>query len=228
MKILKHTKLLKGTRKTNTVIFYGTGYSINDITREDYEILKQYDSMSLNWFMWHDFIVPRFYYRGENSGRIFAQKWAKLFDEKKEMYKDTIFLTKPGKGQDLKNVGVKKAYVLDFHPSFSKRMVKTVGSKAAYEASLRGFRIMKDKLYFFGRSTVCPLLVLLYQMGYKEIILYGIDLSDKRYFWIDSEKDVHWRWNRHRDSLKKVPKKGTAGYKAVKKTHMEMKAKAGK
>jgi len=28
--------------------------------------------------------------------------------------------------------------------------------------------------------------------------------------------------------FKPIPKKGSAGYKAVKKTHMEMKAKAGK
>jgi hypothetical protein len=78
-------------------------------------------------------------------------------------------------------------------------MIKKLGTQRAYDQSLKGFRIMPDKLYFFGRSTVCPMLVLLYQMGYKEIILYGLDLSDKRYFWIDRSPDeVHWRWNRER------------------------------
>jgi len=199
MKLLPYTRLLKKFRKTNTVILYGTGYSINDISREDWDILKQYDSMSLNWFMYHDFIVPRFYYRGENSGKVFGQKWAKLFNEKREAYKNTIFLTKSGKSLDLKNVGVKTAYVLKFKTSFDKNMLKRLGVEAAYNKSLRGFKIMKDQLYFFGRSTVCPLLVLLYQMGYKEIILYGMDLNDRRYFWSDRKKaDVHWRWNRER------------------------------
>jgi hypothetical protein len=201
MKSLPYTQLLKGHRKTDTVIFYGCGYSINDISREDWDILKQYDSMSLNWFMYHDFIVPKFYYRGENSGRVFGQKWKKLFNEKRQMYKDTIFLTKLNKDLDLENVGVKRAYVLKFQPSFNKRMVKRMGMERAYEKSLKGFKIMSDKLYFFGRSTVCPLLVLLYQMGYKEIILYGIDLSDRRYFWSDKKKaDVHWKWNREHPS----------------------------
>ena len=199
MKLLPHTQLLKGHRKTDTVIFYGCGHSINDITREDWNILKQYDSMSLNWFMYHDFIVPTFYYRGENSGRIFGQKWKKLFNEKRGMYKNTTFLTKKSKHIDLSNVGVKQAYILNFHWGFSKKLLKQKGPEKAYEKSLKGFKIMPDKLYFFGRSTVCPMMVLLYQMGYKEIILYGIDLSDRRYFWSDKKKvDVHWRWNRER------------------------------
>ena len=199
MKLRSHTELLEGHRKTDTVIFYGCGHSINDISREDWDILKQYDSMSLNWFMYHDFIVPRFYYRGENSGRIFGQKWKKLFNEKRGMYKNTTFLTKKGKHLDLSNVGVKLAYVLNFHSGFSKKLLKQRGPEKAYEESLKGFKIMPNKLYFFGRSTICPMMVLLYQMGYKEIILYGIDLSDRRYFWSDKKKvDVHWRWNRER------------------------------
>jgi hypothetical protein len=199
MRLRNYTELLKGHRKTDTVIFYGTGHSINDITREDWNILKQYDSMSLNWFMYHDFIVPRFYYRGENSGTVFGRKWKKLFNEKRGMYKNTTFLTKKQKHLDLKNVGVKQAYVLNFHNTFSKTMMKRLGPEKAYKKCLKGFKIIPNKLYFFGRSTVCPLLVLLYQMGYKEIILYGIDLNDRRYFWSDRKKsEVHWRWNRER------------------------------
>ena len=205
MKLPSYTGLLEGVRNTDTAIFYGTGYSINDISREDYEILKQYDSMSLNWFMYHDFIVPRFYYRGENSGRAFGIKWRKLFNQKREAYKDTIFLTKKQKHLDLQNVGVKKAYVLNFQPAFSKTMLKRLGPEKAYKKCLKGFKIMPNKLYFFGRSTVCPLLVLLYQMGYKEIVLYGIDLNDSRYFWSDRPRsEVHWRWNRERMPQPKI------------------------
>lgn len=202
MKLLPHTELLCGFRKTDTVIFYGTGHSINDITRDDWEVLRQYDSMSLNWFMYHDFIVPKFYYRGENSGREFGRKWKKLFNEKRRMYKDTIFLTKKHKHLDLRNVGVKEVYVLNFHHTFSKKKMRLLGRERAYRECLNNFRIMRDKIYFFGRSTVCPLLVLLYQMGYKEIILYGIDLTDGRYFWFDKKKsEVHWRFNREKPGI---------------------------
>ncbi len=205
MKLRSHTELFEGHRKTDTVIFYGCGHSINDITREDYKILKQYDSVSLNWFMYHDFIVPRFYYRGENSGQVFGQKWKKLFNEKRDMYKNTTFLTKKDRHLDLRNVGVEQAYVLNFQPAFSKTLLKRLGPEKAYKKCLKGFKIMPNKLYFFGRSTVCPMMVLLYQMGYKEIVLYGIDLSDRRYFWGDKNKaDVHWRWNRERMPIPSV------------------------
>jgi hypothetical protein len=118
------------------------------------------------------------------------------------MYKNTIFLTKKDKHLDLQNVGVKQAYVLNFYNTFSKTMVKRLGSEEAYKKCLKGFKIMTNKLYFYGRSTVCPMMVLLYQMGYKEIILYGIDLTNSRYFWGDKKKtDVHWRYNR--DMMKK-------------------------
>lgn len=192
-------------RNTDTGIIFGTGPSINDITPEKWERLRKYDTWSLNWFILHDFMAPRFYYRTEQKAnpvktRIFKHH----YEQKKELYKDTIWLTAGGgiktcKMIEFKAVGIPEVYVINLSVHFSKGVLKRKGPRA-YEDALENFRLYPDKIMTVGRSSLVHLVILMHQMGYKEIVLYGVDLKDRKYFW-SNRKDlsrVWWRWNRDR------------------------------
>ena len=49
MKIVSEDNL-KSKKKSDTLIIYGCGYSINDLTDKDKEHLSQFDSIGFNWF----------------------------------------------------------------------------------------------------------------------------------------------------------------------------------
>ena len=199
MEVRSYRELLTGCRKSDTAIFFGCGPSINDLTKEDWEILKRFDTWAVNFFLYHDFIVPRFLFRGFRKYDRAFRRFVDLLDEKRKAYKDTIFLTRPFNHAGVEKLGLHEIFVVDLVSGFSKRRAKRITHGEMYRESLKGFRIMEDKIYFFGKASLCPLLVLMYQMGYEEIVLYGNDLVDRAYFWSDrSVNEVHWRWNRDR------------------------------
>lgn len=173
-------------RNSDTALFFGCGPSINDITEDDYEILKQYDKWAINFFLLHDFIIPDYYFRSLRKKDINFPLFQKLWNEREE-YRNVKFLTDCTLFRIYK-VEANERYLLKFHRSWKQ-------FRGDYEKQLADFKILKDSIYFYGRSSLCALLTLMYQIGYKEIIIYGNDLTSKDYFWShDKSKEVHWRW----------------------------------
>ena len=182
-RLLKH----KGS---DTAIYFGCGPSINDITKDDWKILKKYDTWVSNWFLYHEFIVPNFYYLSIDKEHI--QEFKKLFAEKRNKFDNTIFLsTTIHSGTIKRHRVVDKFITYKIHQPRTKAELRRKGIN-----TLNDYKPMVDgKIYFYGNAHLTFLFALMWLMGYKEIILYGVDLNDRRYFWHD-RKDVHWRWNR--------------------------------
>jgi len=198
----RHHNELK--KMSDTALFFGCGPSINDITKDDWEVLKKYDVWAVNFFLYHDFIVPDFYYRGCGKTDEFFDKFRGHWNKKKKgPYKDTKFITKPDHWGKIKKLDLDEVYIAHLRHSWKRSYKQALNKglrkgeleKKTHEIALKNFRIMPNKLYFYGRATLCFLLVLMYQMGYKEIVLYGNDLNSKMYFWSDRPKnEIHWRW----------------------------------
>jgi hypothetical protein len=216
--IFRHHNELE--RKSDTAIFFGCGPSINDITEDDWEVLKKYDSWAVNFFLYHTFIVPDFYYRGCGKSDEFFEKFKDHWNDKREgPYENTKFITRSDHRNKIKKMNLNEVYIVYLYSSWkpAKRLVNRLRGQynfdefemAVLEKALEMFKIMKDEVYFYGRATLCFLLVLMYQMGYKEIILYGNDLNSKRYFWSDRDrKEIHWEWCKQTKSCKASKKKG--------------------
>ncbi len=183
MSILPYWKL---KRYSDTALFFGCGPSINDITEDDYEILKQYDKWAINFFLLHDFIIPDYYFRSLRKKDVNFPLFRRLWNEREE-YRNVKFLTDCTLSR-VHEIETNERYFLKFHRSWKQ-------FQGDYQRQLEDFRILKDAIYFYGRSSLCALLTLMYQIGYKEIIIYGNDLTSKDYFWSnDKTKKVHWRW----------------------------------
>jgi hypothetical protein len=205
--IVKHHNDLE--RKSDTAVFFGCGPSINDITRDDWKVLKKYDAWAINFFLYHDFIVPDFYYRGcgkhkndDEFFHVFRDHW---IEKREGPYENTKFLTNVSSMKRAARLNTDEVFLIHLYRSWrpALRLVNHLRGQYNFdefemvvlEKSLEMFKIMKDKVYFYGRATLCFLLVLMYQMGYKEIIIYGNDLNSKRYFWSDRDrKEIHWEW----------------------------------
>jgi hypothetical protein len=206
-------------RKSDTAIFFGCGPSINDITEDDWGVLKKYDSWAINFFLYHDFIVPDFYYRGCGKTDKFFDKFKDHWNNKREgPYKDTKFITKADHKGKISRMNIDEVYIVRLHHSW-KQALRSVGERALgsignyeqllHKHALANFRILDNSIYFYGRATLCFILVLMYQMGYKEIIIYGNDLNSKLYFWSDRDrKDIHWQWAKQTLKCKARKKSG--------------------
>lgn len=212
MTILPYQEL---ERNSDTALFFGCGPSINDITEDDYEVLKQYDKWAVNFFLLHDFIIPDYYFRSLRKRDKNFPLFRKLWNEKEE-YKDVAFLTDTSK-LTVYEINANKKYLLKFYRSWKKAWIRRQRAhpdpvKHEYDVhkiALDNFEIMDDMIYFYGRASTCALLVLMYQMGYKEIVIYGNDLNTKTYFWSDRPKnEIHWEWAKQGKSGKDGMKKG--------------------
>jgi hypothetical protein len=219
--IFRHHNKLE--RKSDTAIFFGCGPSINDITEDDYEVMKQYDKWAVNFFIYHDFIIPDFYYRGcGKSGKkdeffhVFEDIWNK---KKKGPYENTKFLADLRSKECISTLNTDEVFLIHLYRSWRSalKLVKHLRGQRSFdefemlilEKALEMFKIMKNKVHFYGRATLCFLLVLMYQMGYKEIILYGNDLDSKMYFWSDRDREeVHWQWTNQTKTTKAGKKEG--------------------
>jgi hypothetical protein len=219
--ILRHHNELE--RMSDTALFFGCGPSINDITVNDWNILKQYDTWAVNFFIYHDFIIPNFYYRScgkYGSQDEFFHKFREIWNEKRKgSYENTKFITNLNSKKCISNLDADEVYLVASYESWKSALRIMNPKRGRYSFSefeekvhqvmLSDFKIMKDKVYFYGRASLCLLLVLMYQMGYKEIILYGNDLKSKDYFWSDRPKStIHWQWAKQTKSSKASKKAG--------------------
>jgi len=203
--IFRHYNELE--RTSDTAVFFGCGPSINDITQDDWKVLKKYDVWAVNFFLYHDFIIPDFYYRGcgkhgtpDENYKKFKNLWNK---KKKTSYKNTKFIIPERSRNCVSTITDDEVYLIRLYYSWKKswfRRQKKSSNPVNYEydvhkIALEEFEIMDDAIYFYGRASTCFLLVLMYQMGYEEIIIYGNDLNTKTYFWSDRPREqIHWQW----------------------------------
>lgn len=188
-------------QKTSDIItILGSGYSINFLSEKQWEFIKSHDSIGFNRWFYNDFI-PTFYHiehfrlTEDNipAFNVYMKRWKEI----KERYRDIIFFV--SKSHVIKGCHPKyrpelfsddpKIFV---YPKLFKKHIpkeRTIDIKDFHDFS----KNLGDCVYIV-RGSVTSIIHLCYQMGYKKIILAGIDLCDingKRYFWY-TDKYPEW------------------------------------
>lgn len=196
---------LKKDKKSDTLFILGSGHSINEIKKTKWKQIKSKESWGFNnWFI-HDF-VPNFFfvqsYFKKKKNLEYFLKMDKLMKqilfEKRNLYKNVNFYIR---GDNVNNN--------TFHESqFGETILKSefkyffmseliVRSKC----KIRPYKLMISmyKLGFFKNNsneipipkfgnTITELICLALIMGYKEIVLCGIDMNDSGHFY---DKDIY-------------------------------------
>lgn len=167
--------LLKA-RKSDTVFVCGTGFSITSITNDEWEHIGNHDVLSFRCFPKQSFVKVGFHVTGEIDD---VSEYAEDIN-RNPLYDQTLFLVQGGlralKGNRL--IGGKKLRI--GAPLFR------------YKRKFRGVMAPLSECFsdgvVHGFGSVCKAINVAYILGWKHIVLVGIDLYDHRHFYHAPDK----------------------------------------
>ena len=193
-------------RKTGDRIFiFGSGSSLNELTEAEWIKIRKHDSFGFNG-SFHlkkikfTYLLIRAAYEtvdGIFKWRPYADYSISLIDDNRYL-EDTLFLFPFGLTSSYTNSIVghrlwnqKKTIYSFFTDRFGKNPHKDLDVGLVQRA-----------------GTLCMAISCAYAMGYKDIVLIGVDLYDNRYFWVPEDKTLNWSSEENREIHSDVTVRG--------------------
>lgn len=172
-------------RRSDTIYILGSGYSVNELTHEKLRQIEAHDTMGFSLFVMHTALRIDYHLLRElgftahdNDKR--RDIWRQVFGRYAEIlrtnaaFRDTTYIVQGGWSAITGNRFVGRGYV-------------PPGAKVArYRNGLRGDFPPATSFaegITHGPSTVTDCVNIAALLGWKRIVLVGIDLYDRRYFW---------------------------------------------
>jgi hypothetical protein len=178
---------LRRTKSSETLFVFGSGSSLNEITPEEWQQIAAADTLGFNQFIRQDFLDLRYYLVREIGG-IDHSKTAisnRAYDEFREALRsrrlaETVFLLQ---GDLLADVSIEVQHRFLLPEGCRIWLYRTLSRKTTVLPSAS----LDDGLVHAG-STLADAVSFGYAMGYSSIVLVGIDLYDRRYFWLRADE----------------------------------------
>jgi hypothetical protein len=188
---------LRALRTSDTLFVLGGAWSINDISEERWSIIGKHDSVGLNFWPAHPF-VPRFF-QFENiaydNHPVMYDALRELLQRRSEAYANTVKIVtnvEPiGRRQMIFELpeGVKKKLYVGFSMPVAARNEEELRAGIMYMRSLGAFSPRARISWFFKYGgSVIGMMTLAVLMGYKRIVLCGVDLNRQEYFYQHRER----------------------------------------
>ena len=185
---------IKTSRRKDTIFIMGSGYSINDITREEWQhFIDVGDILSFNYFFRGKFVPINYHICGEMDG---APNYGSVLMNSKHREGIKSYYNEIFSNPCYKNT----TYFLRYKIDFTKAPVPIAlwalfFLKAFKNKQVCPYRIVipkdailepSDNIYAISciGATLFDAVNIAYILGYKKIVLVGIDLYDRRYFWL--------------------------------------------
>ena len=178
-------------KKSNRLYVLGSGPSINDIDQLQWKAIDKHDSLALNWFLAHPF-VPTYYHMelmAENAD-VFKECYLAKSDrfKKKPMILNSRKLPQNASPDDY-------SYIENLYLSISKAYGG--GNISHLQEALNYIYFKRDyeKENLLLRTSGSLMIAISFGvlMGYDEIVLAGVDLDTRDYFFYD--------WDLYNDSI---------------------------
>lgn len=194
MKEINIDELLK-EKKSDTLVIFGSGPSINNLSKEDFNILNKFDTMSFNMFL-KTKIPVKFYILGECLDNYYNSKNKNLLKVTKEddlnifnniikyynnsiiilwnsnYYNNKKYICKKIIKNKVLLLNVKKYYT--WH-EIGKLIKKNYINKNEYK------NYFKNNIILHQNVGLNSCIYLGFVMGYKKIIFVGVDLNNYEY-----------------------------------------------
>lgn len=184
---------LSSVKRSDTLFVLGSGASINQISAECWTTIAAHDSVGFNFWPLHPF-VPTMYFFESNPADLNPEHdrlMRKILTERALEYEHTLKVV-----MDITNPG--HQYIFDLPEKVRRSIysVETVPLIARNRQELaRGIRHLIDEGEFAPShriarlvkvtGTLTTLITLGVRMGYRTIVLCGIDLTRAEYFYQD-------------------------------------------
>lgn len=194
---LLETLDLPGLRTSNTLFILGSAWSINDISDERWQIIGRHDSVGINFWPAHPF-VPRFFHFEDIAYEyqpVMYEAFQKLLRRRSEAYANTVkIITEVNAVAGRQTIfelpeGIKKNLYVGFSMPVVARSEEELRVGLRYMRSIGAFSPREKVAWLFKYGgSVIAMLTLGVIMGYKRIILCGVDLNKQDYFYQHRER----------------------------------------
>jgi len=188
---------LPSLRASDTLFILGSAWSINEISDERWQVIGRHDSVGINFWPAHPF-VPRFF-QFENitydHQPAMYDAFQKLLERRSEAYANTLKIitevSLDGQRQTLFELpeSMKKNLYVGFSMPVVARNEEELRAGIRYMRSIGAFspHARVAWLFKYGGSVIA-MLTLAVLMGYKRIVLCGVDLNKQDYFYQHRER----------------------------------------
>lgn len=181
-------------RKTSdTLVVLGSGRSICRISDSEWQrIGNDFDTLGLNFWMLHPF-TPTFYQFEAGPTPDRTRQFEDFLSERAERMRNVLMMYKDIERHQLDLRRLPKSVVE------SLRVVNKVNLPVDDEARLtRALQFVerigmtrRTGLFVFARASIFQTVAFGRALGYRRIVLAGVDLNDTRYFW-DEDSELAW------------------------------------
>lgn len=179
-------------KRSEKIFLLGSGASVNDLRPQDWAHIAQHDSLGWNSWHIHDF-VPTYYFfemSAPESRYDYDYKFLETLDKKKLEYTNTPFVCRyinlynSPNAFDALPQEVKANLYLSAPYQLKGRTPHLVERQLAIWRTLVYDKPKKDMgALIHYRGSLSDAVVFSVLAGYQEIILIGVDMNNKLYFW---------------------------------------------
>ena len=175
---------LRKTRRSDTVFIFGSGYSLNDLSAEEWAHIAAHDTIGFNYSSRQRWVRTDYHIVGEifTADDARRSRWWPGIEEYgrliagNPMYEHTI-------------VGLQAGWFAYQSNRLAASGCLRKGTRIfRYKRIARGLfrpptRAIADGLVH-GAGSLSDVVNFAYAMGWRQIVIAGVDLYDSRYFWL--------------------------------------------
>lgn len=170
-------------KSSDTIFILGSGYSISEITEQQWEVIEKHDSIGFNSWVFNDF-TPTYYCMETPIKSLHFNAIIKQLNKKKKIFKNVPFiiqyqhlLKSPNHYQGLELPENNIYYNIPMMPNTTSKSILLLLLRWWEKAH----RQEMSWLIHYS-SSLSYLVAMGYIMGYKNIVLLGVDLNNSKYF----------------------------------------------
>lgn len=186
-------KKFKNYKNSDTIVIYGSGWSINNLTEDDKRHLNKFDSIGFNWFCKSGIPTTFYLLREQTTSKqkgLKNERYNDIVDNIKKYYNkscliiiDMLKSSNAWKGR--------RGWTFDSRVFENERVILSEKYYSLYkEQKYIPFFKQAKKIDIFNNHVMyatCTMSIIFHiitWMEYKKIIFVGVDLYDHRYFWL--------------------------------------------
>jgi hypothetical protein len=172
---------LRARRRSDTVFVFGSGASLNELDASGWAHIAEHDTLGFNWWVHQRFVRTDYHLvrgiadsdRDPSVWRPQLEEYFRLIGES-AFFDEAVLLIHTGFRAITGNRAVGLRLIPKRNPVFLWRTSIRVGAPS---------RAFAEGLTH-GQSTIQEAINAAFLLGWRRIVLAGVDLYDRRYFWL--------------------------------------------
>jgi hypothetical protein len=176
---------LRASRTSETLFVFGSGWSLNEIPAEEWAHFEQHQTLGFNWFVRQGFVRTDYHLvRGIGADDLRPESWRPAVEgyfrlaRENPRFRSAIFVVHTGFNAINGNRGIGLRLLPADRPVF---LYRSKLGQAEFSWSFSGGLAHPN-------STLEDAVNFAVLAGWTRIVLVGVDLYDRRYFWLGRDE----------------------------------------